>query len=229
MNCSVRVEDLGEKSIIVVHVQQGTKRPYYLASKGPRPEGVFIRSGAATLPSSESSILRMIQQTEQDSFETRPSLQQDLTFEFATNEFRRKELNLGADELRTLGARTPRSYTNLGLLLSDQCPPTIKAALFSDDSRTTFTAREEYSGSILKQLADAYDFSSGTTITKQPLTAWSASITTTSHLSRSARRWSTRLHTASTRSRAPRSSRSCQTELRSCPSGAFHWELTTRT
>lgn len=159
MNCSVRVEDLEEKSIIVVHVQQGTKRPYYLASKGPRPEGVFIRSGAATLPSSESSILRMIQQTEQDSFETRPSLQQDLTFEFATNEFRRKKLNLGADELRTLGARTPSgSYTNLGLLLSDQCPPTIKAALFSDDSRTTFTAREEYSGSILKQLADAYDF-----------------------------------------------------------------------
>lgn len=50
MNCSVRVEDLGEKSIIVVHVQQGTKRPYYLASKGPRPEGVFIRSGAATPP-----------------------------------------------------------------------------------------------------------------------------------------------------------------------------------
>lgn len=159
MNCSVRVEELEGKNVIVVRVQQGTKRPYYLASKGPRPEGVFIRSGAATLPSSESSILRMIQQSEQDSFETRASLQQNLTFEYAASEFYRKGLDLGADELRTLGAKTPSgSYTNLGLLLSDQCPPTIKAALFSDDERTVFTSREEFSGSILKQLSDAYDF-----------------------------------------------------------------------
>lgn len=159
MHCSVRPDMTDGKSIIHVHVERGTKRPYYLASKGPRPEGVFIRSGAATLPSSESSILHMIRQSEQDSFESRPSLVQDLTFEYASAEFGRKGLPLGTDELRTLGARTPTgTYTNLGLLLSDQCPPTIKAALFSDDERTTFTSREEYSGSILKQLSDAYGF-----------------------------------------------------------------------
>lgn len=159
MNCSIRPESIDGKSVILVHVERGTKRPYYLAAKGPRPEGVFIRSGAATLPSSESGILHMIQQSEQDTFESRPSLLQDLTFGYASEKFSRKNLSFGANELRTLGARTATgSYTNLGLLLSDQCPSTIKAALFSDAERTAFTFREEYSGSILKQLADAYSF-----------------------------------------------------------------------
>ena len=159
MSMSCGVECVDGRDVIVIRVQRGVKRPYYLASKGPRPEGVFVRGGAASVPASETAILRMIQETEGDSFESRPSTRQDLTFEFARNEFARKTLALGEGELRTLGAMLPNgTYSNLGLLLSDQCPPTIKTALFADDDRNAFTAREEYSGSILQQLSGAYAF-----------------------------------------------------------------------
>lgn len=32
-----------EKEIVAVDIQRGTDRPYYLAKKGMRPEGVYVR------------------------------------------------------------------------------------------------------------------------------------------------------------------------------------------
>lgn len=159
MNVSCKTEQKAGKNIIIVRVARGIKRPYYLAAKGPRPEGVYVRSGAASVPATETAILRMVQETEGDCFEARISLNQDLSFDYARDEFVKKGLSFGAGELRTLGAvQSDGVYTNLGLLLSDQCPSTLKSALFSDDDRNTFMMREEYTGSILKQLADAYSF-----------------------------------------------------------------------
>lgn len=137
----------------------GVKRPYYLASKGPRPKGVYIRSGAANVPASDSAIIRMIRECDGDVFEARLSMKQDLTFRYAQAEFEKRGLPLESGEMRTLGMLNPDgAFTNLGLLLSDQCPPTVKVAAFSDNGRNVFTERCEYEGSILKQLADAYAF-----------------------------------------------------------------------
>lgn len=137
----------------------GVKRPYYLASKGPLPEGVYIRSGAASVPASDSAIIRMIRECEGDVFEARLSMNQDLTFRYAQAEFAKRGLPFESGEMRTLGMLNPDgAFTSLGLLLSDQCPPTVKAAAFSDDGRSVFTERCEYEGSILKQLSDAYAF-----------------------------------------------------------------------
>lgn len=92
-------------------------------------------------------------------FESRRSLHQVLTFKYATKEFRKRNLGFSQDEMRTLGLLDAEGqFTNLALLLSDQCPSMIKVACFSDDKRNTFLAREEYAGSILKQLADSYAF-----------------------------------------------------------------------
>lgn len=159
MMVSCEVEDVGGVDVIAVHVGRGVKRPYYLASKGLRPEGVYVRSGAASVPSSDTAILRMVQETEGDTFETRRSLEQELTFDYASAEFARKGIPFGEGEQRTLGiAGAEGGFTNLGLVLSDQCPPMIKSAVFDDDDRGTFATREEYSGSLLKQLADSYAF-----------------------------------------------------------------------
>lgn len=159
MMVSVVPEVIDGRDVIAVHVGRGVRRPYYLASKGPRPEGVYIRSGATSVPASDSAIIRMIRECDGDVFEARLSMNQDLTFRYAQAEFERKGLPLGPGEMRTLGILNPNGvFTNLGFLLSDQCPPTMKAAAFSDDSRSVFTERREYAGSILKQLADAYAF-----------------------------------------------------------------------
>ena len=158
MALSTEVESFGEKSIIVVTVDKGAKRPYYLASKGLKPEGVYVRSGAASVPSSETAILQMIQESSEDSFERHLCMEQGLSFDFAETYFTQSGFELGEGEMRTLGMLTPEGFTNLALLLSDQCPAFVKTASFDDDFRDVFLEREEFSGSILKQLEDAYAF-----------------------------------------------------------------------
>ena len=37
------VMEVDGKQIVVVDVQRGTERPYYIAKKGLRPEGVYVR------------------------------------------------------------------------------------------------------------------------------------------------------------------------------------------
>ena len=45
-----RCETVEGKPVICVRVQRGTARPYYLHSKGIRPEGVFVRRGPPPSP-----------------------------------------------------------------------------------------------------------------------------------------------------------------------------------
>lgn len=49
-------------------------------------------------------------------------------------------------------------YTNLGLLLSDQYPHTVKAAVFEGTDQSVFKDRREFSGSLMRQLDDVYDY-----------------------------------------------------------------------
>ncbi len=48
-------ELIDNKAVIIVTVQRGTARPYYISGKGIRPEGVFVRQGASTVPATESA------------------------------------------------------------------------------------------------------------------------------------------------------------------------------
>ena len=146
------------KSIISVSVQKGTACPYYLGAKGIRPEGVFVRQGASTVPATESAILKMIRETSGEIFEKARSLIQELTFECAKQHFAEESLAFGKAQQRTLGIiGEDGAYTNLGLLLSDQCQHTIKLAVFQGSTKNTlFKDRAEFSGSLFKQLDDAY-------------------------------------------------------------------------
>ena len=146
------------KPIIIVDVQRGTARPYYLAGKGVRPEGVFIRQGASTVPATESAILKMIRETSGDSYETARSLMQELTFRSAERIFREEKIRFGAKQKRTLGLiGEDGSFSNLALLLSDQCLHTVRLAVFEGVSKRVFKDRSEFSGSLLQQLEEIYD------------------------------------------------------------------------
>ncbi len=71
------------KKIVAVDIQQGTERPYYIAQKGLRPEGVYVRQGYSSVPATNTAIRRMIKETDGDHFEEMRSLEQNLTFESA--------------------------------------------------------------------------------------------------------------------------------------------------
>ena len=49
-------------------------------------------------------------------------------------------------------------YTNLALILSDQCETTTKIAIFQGIDKELFRDRREFGGSILKQMVDVYQF-----------------------------------------------------------------------
>ena len=157
MDCSC--ETMENKNIIKIAVQAGTAKPYYLAKKGIRPEGVFIRQGASSVPATESAILKMIKETSGECFEEARSLNQNLKFTQTERFFQNKEIAFSEIQKRTLGLiGEDNTYTNLGLILSDECPYTIKIAVFEGTVKAVFKDRYEFQGSMFRQLEDAYNF-----------------------------------------------------------------------
>lgn len=147
------------KRFIVVDIQQGTERPYYIAKKGLRPEGVYVRQGYSSVPATNTAIRRMIKETDGDRFEEMRSLEQELTFKTAEKEFSDRNIPFGQVQMKTLGIMSQDGvYTNLGLLLSEQCVHTIKAAVFEGTSQNEFKDRKEFSGSLFKQMEEVYDY-----------------------------------------------------------------------
>ncbi|KAA8821012.1 RNA-binding domain-containing protein [Bifidobacterium vespertilionis] len=145
--------------VAAVRVQRGANRPYYLADKGIRPAGVYVRSGAASIPAQESMIVDMVRQSSGGSFEPAVSLDQDLTFRSAGRAFRDAGVAFTDASMRTLRLTDPQGrYTNLGLLLSDQCPAQIRAAAFAGPGKGEFLDRQEFSGSLFLQLDQAAAF-----------------------------------------------------------------------
>lgn len=147
------------KSVIVLTVQKGTACPYYIAGKGIRPEGVYIRHGASSVPATETTILKMIKETSGDNYEEIRSLNQELTFDFLKKEFGEANIKAGKTQLKSLCLiGEDELYTNLGLLLSDQCIHTIKLAVFEGTTKEIFKDRYEFEGSLFKQLRECYSF-----------------------------------------------------------------------
>lgn len=147
------------KEIVAVDIQRGTDRPYYLAKKGMRPEGVYVRQGYSSVPATDTAIRRMIKETDGDRFEAMRCLNQELTFETTKKEFALRKIDFGPQQMRTLKLIDQDSlYSNLGLLLSDQCAHTIKVAVFQGTDQTIFKDRREFAGSLMQQMNEVYDF-----------------------------------------------------------------------
>lgn len=147
------------KNIVAVDIQRGTDRPYYLAKKGMRPEGVYVRQGYSSVPATDTAIRRMIKETDGDRFETMRCLNQNLTFEATKKEFKLRKTDFGSQQMRTLKLVDQDGlYSNLALLLSDQCVHTVKVAAFQGTDQTIFKDRREFAGSLMQQMNEIYDF-----------------------------------------------------------------------
>jgi ATP-dependent DNA helicase RecG len=104
-------------------------------------------------------ILQMIKETSGDCYEDARSLKQQLTFEKTSAYFKKKQIEFGEAQKRTLNIISEDgTYSNLGMLLSEQCTHTIKLAVFEGSKKSVFRDRKELTGSLLEQLEDAYSF-----------------------------------------------------------------------
>lgn len=157
---NMRIDTIDKKDIIIIEVLQGTNKPYYLKSKGMVPEGVYIRFGNTSRPSTSEIIRQMIIESTGITFEKNVSINQNLTFNYAERLFKEKGLSFGQIEMKNLGIVTDKGlYTNLGLLLSDECPYTIKMAIYPDNTKKEFLDTKETSvSSVLEQLEEAFRY-----------------------------------------------------------------------
>ena len=145
------------KCFIKITINQGTRKPYYLSDKGLKPSGVYVRSGTTASPASEDAIRMMIKIADGDSFESNRSLIQELTFSSLKDAFQIRGLTFTEVQMKNLGILSSDDiYTNLGLLVSDQCRHSIKFAIFQGNDKLVFKDRKELTGSLFTQLADAF-------------------------------------------------------------------------
>ena len=151
---------LQDNKVVSITVNEGTNKPYYLKGKGLKPSGVFVRQGTSSVPASPEQIRQMIKESDGDNFEEIRSLEQELTFEATERAFQLNGVEFNSEKYRALGITQKNDgiYTNLALLLSDQCKHTTKIAVFGDDACTVFRDSKEFTGSIFKQFEDTVSY-----------------------------------------------------------------------
>ena len=86
-------------------------------------------------------------------------MNQQLTFHETQKLFEQNGVPFGSAQFRTLGLVNEEGfYTNLSLLLSDQCQHSIKCARYVGKTKLEFKDRKEFTGSLLKQVNDAFEY-----------------------------------------------------------------------
>lgn len=114
--------DGGSRCSIVV--RKGSRRPYYLVRHGMRPDGVFWMRDGHVRSADSFEIVGMIEETCGSEYDSMRSLRQDLTFRQAEAVFQSRGVPFDQENWSEIGITDAGDgqFTNLGLLLSDQCP-----------------------------------------------------------------------------------------------------------
>ena len=141
-----------ENGVLVINVQEGHKKPYYLKGKGPKPVGVYKRIGSTTRKASEEEIMMMLLDSRNYVFEKETSENQKLTFKYLSSVFKEKNISFTKRNQISLGLVDNNGfYTNLALL-SDQSEITVKLAEY--DYKMNFKIKREFKGCLIKIFKD---------------------------------------------------------------------------
>jgi ATP-dependent DNA helicase RecG len=102
----------------------------------------------------------MIKESDGDNFESMRSIEQNLTFNSVQKAFDRYNVEFAPNKYRTLGltVQSDEMYSNLALVISDQCSHTTKVAVFADEANTKFRDSKEFGGSIFEQLDNTFAY-----------------------------------------------------------------------
>lgn len=156
---SQMLEDLYKEIVAFANTDGGT---VYIGidNQGNKVIRIEVGEGASSAPASQEQIRQMIKTSDGDVFESMRSMEQELSFTEASAAFARYHVDFAEDKYITLGLRRLQDdlYTNLAWIVSDQCRHTIKVAVFGDDTNTIFKDHKEFSGSIFRQLDEAFSY-----------------------------------------------------------------------
>ena len=141
--------------VLRVTVDPGEDRPYAL--KGKRyTGGAYVRDGSMSVTATEEEIRDMICDSSPQPWESRLSRQTDLRFGETADIFKKYNVSFSSAHFLRLGlVDDVDRFTQLGELLSDQNRTKLVVGTFSQDSASLSV--REYSGSLLRQIDQAFD------------------------------------------------------------------------
>lgn len=175
----VYMQSIDNKTVIVVEVEQGKQRPYYLTRKGIT-EGVYIRVGATSRPSSRDITTQMYYDDSKESYDALCCkdvyLSQDDINALCTT-LKEVAIQKAPDEMKpyvkTISKNVLENWniicrdengiyhpTNayVFLLGKDSYFSYIQCAVFKGNEKGIFLDKREYDGPLWKQIEDAYAF-----------------------------------------------------------------------
>lgn len=137
-----------DDGVLVIEVNEGKDKPYYLREKGPKPAGVYKRVGRSIRKANEDEILRMIMSSKNYIYENDISEEQNLSFNALTRAFTQNGMELTERNMVSLGIKNSQNkFTNLGYILSDQSDVTVKVAEYDKDRN--FKLKKQFTGSLI--------------------------------------------------------------------------------
>lgn len=146
-----------EENILVIDIDEGIEKPYYLSRTGPRPGGTYIRIGRTKQQATDGEILSMIMDSRKYSYETEISKNQDLHFDYLFTFSKKKNVDINDRSFLSLGMQNKEGkYTNLGLLFSEENPIEVKFAVY--DQNLNFKRKKEFTGSLLEVIDKVLDY-----------------------------------------------------------------------
>lgn len=175
----ISLHTLENKTVILVEIEGGKKKPYYLKSKGMQ-KGTYIRSGATTRIIEEDYVLKeLVLEGENKYFDQqvchRESVSDEEIEKFCEWLEKLARKNSENDtEIRKITRNTLLSWkvleekngrifpTNAYILLSGkenwEVSRKIQCGVFKGETRSIFVDKKEFEGSIIMQLEKAYQY-----------------------------------------------------------------------
>ena len=175
----ISLHTLENKTVILVEIEGGKKKPYYLKSKGMQ-KGTYIRSGATTRIIEEDYVLKeLVLEGENKYFDQQvchgESVSDEEIEKFCEWLEKLARKNSETDtEIRKVTRNTLLSWkvleekngrifpTNAYILLSGkenwEVSRKIQCGVFKGETRSIFVDKKEFEGSIIMQLEKAYQY-----------------------------------------------------------------------
>lgn len=141
----------------LIRISQGRHKPYSISQNGLSSTGVYIRYGSSSVKATNEEVKRMIQQNvENGEFDSEESPDQKLTFNTLENRAKTVNIPFNIKALRML--KNDNLYNNSALLVSDQNPNVIKAAIYQGNTVLKFLDKHEFLGSLVEQISDVINY-----------------------------------------------------------------------
>ncbi len=124
----------------------------------PYTKSDFVRNDTSD-PATDNAVRTMSKAAGRDCFESRRSPEQELTFTAAAGQFSKRHMTFDMENMQMLGLVSPDGiWSDVAMLLSDQCTSTIKAAVFAGRDNSNVQDRREFGGSLFRQMEEAYAY-----------------------------------------------------------------------